>query len=148
MTEIIFRKRAVDTAAMTEGVNFEIIDEIDGSSWGKFKLRYVDPSSASYKLAMRRRLARMTQADKTRLMHPKTEADIEFAAEADIRLFVDNNLLGWEDVLDAKGKPIKYEPEVAVQFFLAERWVFQELEAHAADVSNFRSKSKEEIAKN
>ncbi len=62
------------------------------------------------------------------------------ARTADIELFVDYIVVGWTNVVDAKGKVVKFSKEVCKQFLEAIPGdMFDDLRVYCLEIANFRS---------
>ena len=62
------------------------------------------------------------------------------ARAADIELFVNYIVIGWTNVVDAKGKAVKFSKDVCRQFLTAIPGdMFDELRVFCLDIANFRN---------
>lgn len=67
---------------------------------------------------------------------------IEENREEDRRLFPMHVLKGWEDMLDANGKPIQFNPQNAREFIDAlPDWLFDDIRNFCTEVQNFVQES-------
>lgn len=97
------------------------------------------------KQAMRKLKGRRSQAPTAQMLAEARVADIE--------LFVNFIVTGWSNVVDAKGKAVKFTKEVCKQFLEAIPGdMFDELRVFCLEIANFRNEMDpeelEELSKN
>ncbi len=116
----------------------------------------VRPATQANKPFFNAILAKNKQAQrkqKGRRAKSLTSADLAEARAADIELFVKFIVTGWTNVVDAKGKAVKFNKDVCKQFLEAIPGdMFDELRVFCLEIANFRDEMDpeelEELAKN
>lgn len=68
-----------------------------------------------------------------------TKAHLESVRKKDSEVFANCIVTGWSDVIDEKGKPVKFTPKVCVEFLMAIPVdMFDELRLFCMNIENFR----------
>lgn len=68
--------------------------------------------------------------------------------EANLAIFLDANLIGWENILDRKGKVLPFSKENAKTLLTDLPEVFEKLQREASELSNYLKSAEEKAVKN
>jgi hypothetical protein len=141
MKSSLFRDFKTDEKKLNEGVKITYRANEDGTI-PTFIVSRLSFSNAKYK----REFERVTKPRKRAI-------DLGQIDEAEDRammvaVFVKTILLGWENVLDADGKPITFTEENAKHIFAALPELYLDLAGQARDIELFRVDEQEASAKN
>jgi hypothetical protein len=139
----LFKAYKTDSAAETDGVNIEFFDaQNEDGTIPTFKVSRLGKTNKKYTKALE--VATRPPSRQIELGVLKTEVSEKIFLD----VFCSTILIGWSNVMDEDGNPIKYSKDNAIKLMTDLPDLYERIQNESAIASNFRDASLEAESKN